>query len=157
MGGDNIALGLIAVLAGLLVLAAISDIRHRSISNPLNGAIALLAIPFWFAIGLDPWPGMVLQIGVALAVIAFFSIFFAFNWMGGGDVKLVTALALWMPWGLMLQTVLLISIIGGALTTIVWAWHKYRKTSIGAGVPYGIAIVLGGLWGLHQQYINHFA
>ncbi len=157
MGGDNIALGLIAVLAGLLVTAAISDIRHRSISNLLNGSIALLAIPFWFAIGLDPWPGMAIQLGVALAVFAFFSLFFAINFMGGGDVKLVAALALWMPWGLMLQTVLLISIIGGALTTIVWAWHKYHRTSIGAGIPYGIAIVLGGLWGLHQQYINHFA
>lgn len=157
MGGDNIALGLLAVLAAMLVAAAISDIRHRSISNGLNGSIALLAIPFWLAIGLHPWPDMAIQIGVSLAVIVVFAVFFALNMMGGGDVKLVAALALWMPWGLMLQTVMLISIIGGVLTTIIWAWHKYHKTSIGAGIPYGIAIVLGGLWGLHQQYINHFA
>ncbi len=39
---------LVAVLAAVLIVAAVGDLRTRTIPNWLNGAIALGAIPFWF-------------------------------------------------------------------------------------------------------------
>ena len=71
--------------------------KSRTIPNWLNLAIALLAIPFWWSIGLPLWPDIALQIGVAALVFGLFAIAFALGAMGGGDVKLIGALALWLP------------------------------------------------------------
>ena len=56
-----------------------------------------LAIPFWWAIGLPLWPDVAIQVGVAALVFGLFAIAFAMGAMGGGDVKLIGALALWLP------------------------------------------------------------
>lgn len=148
---------LVGLLAVLLFAAAISDLRSRSISNWLNGAIALGAIPFWFSLGLDPWPMMAIQLGLALATFALFAIFFALGAMGGGDVKMIAALALWLPAGLLLNVLMIMAVAGGLLTVIVWLWHKARRTPLGEGVPYGVAIAIAGIWAINQQYINQFA
>ncbi len=148
---------LVGLLAVLLFVAAISDLRSRSISNWLNGAIALGAIPFWFAIGLDPWPMMAIQLGLAIATFALFAIFFALGAMGGGDVKMIAALALWLPAGLLLNVLMIMAVAGGLLTVIVWLWHKARRTPLSEGVPYGVAIAIAGIWAINQQYINQFA
>ena len=82
----------------MLLVACWYDLRTRTIPNGLNLAIALLAIPFWWSIGLPLWPDVAIQIGVACAVFAVFAGAFALGAMGGGDVKLVAAIALWLPW-----------------------------------------------------------
>lgn len=148
---------LVGVLGVLLLAGAVSDLRSRSISNWLNGAIALLAVPFWFALGLDPWPTMAIQLGLGLATFALFAMFFALGAMGGGDVKMIAALALWLPAGLLINTLLIMAIAGGLLTVFVWLWHKARKTPLGDGVPYGVAIAIAGFWAINQHYINQFA
>lgn len=148
---------LVGVLAMLLVAGAISDLRSRSISNLINGAIALLGVIFWFALGLDPWPTMAIQLALGIATFALFAIFFALGAMGGGDVKMIAALALWMPVGLLLDMLLIMAIAGGLLTAGTWVWHKARKTPLGEGVPYGVAIALAGIWAINQHYINQFA
>src|SRR5687768_18278860 len=88
---------LIGVLAAMILLAAAWDLRKREIPNSLNAAIALLAIPFWWASGLPFWPDVIIHIGVAAVVLGLFAAAFAMGAMGGGDVKMVTAIALWMP------------------------------------------------------------
>jgi hypothetical protein len=88
---------LVGILAAMIVAAAIWDLRTRTIPNGLNAAIALLAIPFWWASGTVLWPDMVLHIAIAAAVLGLFAVAFAFGAMGGGDVKMVAALVLWLP------------------------------------------------------------
>ncbi len=88
---------LLGALALLLVVACWYDLRSRTIPNGLNIAIALLAIPFWWSLGLALWPDAAIQLGVAVLVFGLFAIAFAFGAMGGGDVKLIGALALWLP------------------------------------------------------------
>ena len=66
MENGTISLGLMVLLGVLMVAAAISDLRSRTISNELNAAIALLAIPFWIASGLAAWPDVPIQFGAAL-------------------------------------------------------------------------------------------
>src|SRR4028119_1347047 len=87
----------IALLAAAMLVAAIGDWRTRTIPNRLDAAIALLAIPYWWSIGLSLWPGVALQVGLAAAVFALFAIAFRFGAMGGGDVKMAAAIALWLP------------------------------------------------------------
>src|SRR3569623_1978593 len=59
---------LIGLLAAALAVASVYDWRSRTIPNGLNAAIALLAVPFWWATGLPLWPDIALQVGVAALV-----------------------------------------------------------------------------------------
>lgn len=137
---------LIAVLATLLLAAAIGDLRSRTIPNWLTGAIALLAVGWWWANGWTLWPDVALQIGVALAVLLIFTASFAFGWMGGGDVKLIAALALWFPLLAVIQMLVVMALAGGVLTIAMLAWHRWRKAEGRPEIPYGVAIVASGFW-----------
>jgi prepilin peptidase CpaA len=147
---------LVLLLAAALVAAAVGDIRTRTIPNWLNAAIALGAIAFWFASGLDPWPDMAIRFGVAAAVFALFAGAFALGMMGGGDVKLLAAVALWLPPGGVLFLLVAMSLAGGALTIAMWARHKLRRSSHTLEIPYGVAIAFGGLWLIGERFLNQF-
>lgn len=153
----GLALTLLGLLGLLLAIAAVGDLRKRTIPNVLNLAIAMGAIPFWWATGLDPWPGMAVQIGLAALVFLLFAAAFAVGAMGGGDVKMVTALALWLPPQLLLQLLLIMSIAGGVLTLAMLAGHRFAGRSGNIEVPYGVAIAFGGIWLISEPFLNQFA
>lgn len=156
MDRNLISMGLMAVLALLMIAAAVSDLRSRTISNGLNGAIALLAIPFWFANGLTFWPDMALQFGGAFAVFLLFIGLFAIGAMGGGDVKMIGAVMLWIPLPLFMPTLTVMAVAGGILSAVMLIHIKMRPSEKPVEVPYGVAIAAAGLWALHQQYLNQF-
>lgn len=151
-----IALGLMAILAALMIAAAVSDLRSRSISNGLNAAMALLAIPFWIASGLAVWPDMPLQLAAAFAVFLVFAGLFALGAMGGGDVKMIGAVMLWVPLPLFLPALTVMAIGGGILSAIMLIQSKFKRSDKQIEVPYGVAIAAAGLWALHQHYLNQF-
>ena len=148
---------LLGILAVLLVVAAVIDTRTFTISNGLNAAIALLAPIYWLAAGLDPWPGMAIQLAVAAGVFGLFAITFFIGMMGGGDVKLAAALALWFPPAVTLKFLVLMSIAGGVLTVLVLVVHRLRRREGTPEIPYGVAIAFGGLAILTQRFLNQFA
>ena len=153
----NIALSiLILVVGGLLVSAGIQDARSREIANWKTAAVALLAPVWWYANGLDPWPDMALQIGVALGVFALFLLAFHFGMMGGGDVKLIVALALWLPFPVFLSMLMVMSIVGGIVTLVMMIEHRTKKSSGQIEVPYGVAIAIAGLLALCEPLLNQF-
>jgi prepilin peptidase CpaA len=152
----NFADALVAVLAAILIVAAIGDLRTRTIPNWLNGAIALGAIPFWFAIGLSVWPGMAMQVGVAAIVFALFALAFRFGAMGGGDVKMVAALSLWLPLGAVIKLLVIMSIAGGVLTLAMLIRHRRAKAENTLEIPYGVAIAFGGFWLIAERFLNQF-
>ena len=149
--------GLPAILMLLLLSAGVEDVRTREIAKWKTAGIALLAPLWWFAIGLPVWPGVAAQFGVALAVFALFCLAFYFGQMGGGDVKLIGAVALWLPLAPLLQMLLVMSIAGGVLTLIMLADHRIRKSQRILEVPYGVAIVFAALAVLHEPLLNQFA
>ena len=59
---------LLAALAVMLLAAAVWDLRTRTIPDPLNIAIALLAPVFWWSAGVELWPDVALRIAAALAI-----------------------------------------------------------------------------------------
>ena len=78
--------------------------------------------------------------------------------MGGGDAKLAAATSLWMGFGPPLLSYLVMSaFLGGALTVFILAFRNSGLAQIAGrnpflrnlggsdGVPYGIALGLGGL------------
>lgn len=150
------ALILAGALALMMLAAAISDIRTRTISNGLNGAMALLAVPYWFAAGFSLWPDMAIQLGIALIVFAAFVGLFMVGGMGGGDVKMIGAVALWVPPSLILPMLTVMAIGGGLLSGGMLIHKFWTKRKEPPEVPYGVAIAAAGLWVLHQQYLNQF-
>ncbi|MEL6529201.1 MAG: prepilin peptidase [Pseudomonadota bacterium] len=145
--------GLLIALAIALVFAACTDIKRRQIDNWLNAAIALGAPVFWWTSGLALWPDVALQFAVAIGAFALLSILFALRMMGGGDVKLLTALALWIEPGAFLQLLIIMAIAGGVLTIVMGAYHFLQNQKERLAIPYGVAIAFGGLWVLAANYI----
>jgi len=144
-------------LAALLVVAAIIDVRTFTISNRLNLVVALLAPVYWLSIALTPWPGVAIQLAAATGVFLLFAVAFFAGMMGGGDVKLAAALALWFPPASTLQFIVWMSLAGGALTLGLVLWHRANRRNGRPEIPYGVAIAFGGLVILAQPYLNHFA
>ncbi len=147
---------LVVLLACGLGVAAVWDWRSRTIPNWLNAAFALGAIPFWWASGLHLWPGVALHVGVAVAVFAVFAIVFQLGMMGGGDVKMLGALALWLPPLAVLQLLFVMSVAGGLLTLALMIAHKLRKSGGQLEIPYGIAIAFAGMWLISERFLNQF-
>lgn len=108
--------GLLALLAIALLFAALTDLRRREIDNWLNLAVALAAPAFWWAGGLSLWPEITLQVSVAIAAFAIAAGLFALGQMGGGDVKLIAALALWFPPALFINMLIVMAVIGYIMT-----------------------------------------
>lgn len=144
--------GLLIALAIALLTAAFTDLRERRIANWLNLSIALAAPAFWWSSGLSLWPGVALQFGVALATFAVLSVLFALRAMGGGDVKLLTALALWIQPTVFVQLIVIMALAGGLLTLVFGAWHIMRRRKDRIAIPYGVAIAFAGLWVIASHY-----
>jgi prepilin peptidase CpaA len=154
---NSISYGLLIALAIALVVAAFTDIRRRQIDNWLNAAIALGAPAFWWASGLSLWPEVAMQLGVALAAFAVLAGMFALRLMGGGDVKLLTALALWVTPYAFMQLLVVMALAGGVLTIVMVGWHTIRRQKGRLAIPYGVAIAFGGLWVLAVNYLPEAA
>lgn len=156
MGGMFSVL-LLSALAIALLIAAVVDLRERRIPNTLNIAIALLAIPFWWSQGLTVWPGVALQIGFAGAVFLLFAAAFAIGVMGGGDVKMIAALSLWLPVAAVAQLLVLTALAGGVLTLVMLARHKLARAEHQLEIPYGVAIAFAGICLIGEPLLNQFA
>ena len=138
------------ILSAMLLAVVLYDITKFIIPNKLNAAFVLLYPVFLFA---TPEP---IEWWWSLAVMAcFFAVgllIFQFNIMGGGDVKLLIALSLWIGWnGQTLAAFgLLTSIVGGVLAVfLVLARFMAAKAGAknlpkvltkNAPIPYGVAI-----------------
>lgn len=104
-------------------------------------------------------------VAAGLAFVVLFALF-ALGIMGGGDVKLGTAVFLWSGPSLALPTVAIIAWAGGILAVLGWlvdrkayrrlSWRPARSVghalSASRGVPYGVALACGGWFVVWQQY-----
>lgn len=152
MHWGNLTYALVGALAIALLFAAYTDYRWRRIDNWLVAGIALAAPLFWFTAGLGladiGW-----QLLVAVATFAVCAGLFAIRQMGGGDVKLLTALALWIAPLWFLRLLIVMALLGAVLTVLFGAWHVMRRQKGRIAIPYGISIASAGLWALASQYL----
>ncbi len=146
-----------AVLAALLT-AAWSDLRTRRIPNQIPALLALLyPLVFFFpAAAPQPWWGGLVA-GAGLLILG--AGLFALRALGGGDVKLLAAAALWAGPAHLLGMVLITGLAGGALTLPALLRHRLAAglpVAPAAGqaetIPYGVAIAAGGLWAVLQRF-----
>ena len=152
MQGGYFSYGLVAALAIALAIAAFTDLRRRQIDNWLNASIALGAPLFWLA-SQQTWVDIVFHLAIALVMFILLAGLFALRAMGGGDVKLLSALALWIEPVWFVKLLVVMSVLGGLLTLVIFVWHFSSRRQGRIAVPYGIAISFAGLWALACQYL----
>jgi len=148
MQGGIFSYALLAILATGLLVAAYTDLQRRQIDNRLTGAIALAAPVFWYAAGLS-FTEIGYQLGLALAVFIVTAILFALRQMGGGDVKLLAALALWIAPLAFIKLLVIMALIGGAASVGGAAFNVQRREGESARDVIGAAgsILFVGLSG----------
>jgi len=138
---------LLASLAILLLIAAVSDFRRYTIPNWLSLAIlALFVVRTVF--NAPPFPLLVLDLLGAALIFAIGFILFFKGMFGGGDVKLLSSVALWVGFVNLPRFLLTTTLAGGllALLLILIRWTRSRDGRVhDQRVPYGIAIAIAGI------------
>jgi len=154
-----ISLVALAIFAGLLIYAAFSDVMSLTIPNWLSIVMAALFGPVALT------QHMLLAdiaihyaFGLAILVVGFF--LFQAKIFGGGDAKLVAAAAVWTGFVAFPTFILGTALAGGALALTLLTARKWspffaaapafvnRLLTPESGVPYGVAIMAGGLLAL---------
>ena len=148
----NLVTGAPLWLAGLLLLtlvaAVIEDASRLRISNITCLAVLVEAIA---AIAIEGFSTDLWQNGVALlCVLVIGTAAFAVRLLGGGDVKLLAALALWVDLKHLVWLIAAVFIAGGL---VALAYLSARLVISGVAgirqkdrrIPYGIAIAAGAV------------
>jgi prepilin peptidase CpaA len=148
----------LAAFAGLLLYAAFTDIARLIIPNWVSIALAGLFPLATLALGMPLGDiGMHLLLGAGVLAVGFF--LFAGNIIGGGDAKLLAATAAWVGPSVFLVFIVWTTLAGGLLATLLLMGraNSGHLVAIGApdfvhrlltpktGIPYGVAIMCGGL------------
>lgn len=133
---------------GLLVSAGLFDILKFRIPNPIVVAFLILfAVAAIVAPGPVDWLG---HLGAGLAVLVGAALLFHFNLLGGGDAKLLAALALWAGFHSLVPFLVATSVLGGMLALFLLLarpvcaripnvdWPLSLRS--GHPLPYGVAI-----------------
>lgn len=94
-----------------ILIAALWDMRYFRIPNQVVIVSAVAFIPAWvMALGpVDP----VAHFLAAAIMFAFGIVMFHFRLLGGGDVKLLTVVSLWVGVGQLVPYFIVVSILGG--------------------------------------------
>lgn len=148
--------GIYLAVTGTLLWAAATDLKDRRIPNiqPLIVLALFGLLVLWRTMAGDSFAhAAAMPAFAALLVFAFCAVLFALRLMGGGDVKLMAAVALIAGPALSAPFVFYVTLAGGlvALATLV---HAHVRPATEAGppkVPYGVAIMAGGMWVCFQK------
>lgn len=164
-----IELTVLCFAAALFVWAAVADFRSFKIPNRISVSLVALYPAYLLATPTLPnWH--LVSIAVAFALIVFVVGFgmFVMGWMGGGDVKLLSAAALWAG-PLAILPFLIVVVAASALLALVIAVRTLTEQSVPLReavvglrfaplmkltVPYGAAIAVGGLYIVGRLFVT---
>src|SRR4051794_8321823 len=152
----------------LLLYVATIDIATRSIRNEICLLLALLGIAGQFASPMQVAESLIAATILFLLLV----VIYQRGWVGGGDVKLLVALAIGLPLMGVIQLLTVTALAGGVLALVhimmrvlpyprlapagswfvrrVYAIERWRNLRH-APLPYGVAIACGGIWTVLSQ------
>jgi Flp pilus assembly protein protease CpaA len=152
----------------LLLYVAVIDIATRLIRNEVCLALALLGIASQFANPMHVTESLI----AATILFLLLMVIYHRRWIGGGDVKLLAALAIGLPLMGVIQLLTITALAGGVLALVhlmmrllphpklapagsplvrrVYAVERWRNLRH-APLPYGVAIACGGIWTVFTQ------
>lgn len=149
----------LATMMGLVLAAAIGDIKTYRIPNAVS--VALLALYPLFAMT-APYPvALLASLGVMATVLALGFALFSLRLVGGGDVKLLTAVTLFAGPMLVMDFVTVVAVAGGAISLVMMSdrtrfalaiafdqvgSRTLRNALMADVIPYGLAIAAGAVF-----------
>jgi prepilin peptidase CpaA len=136
--------------------AAVSDLRTFRIPDRDS---LLLAAAFAVSAGVSGMAGQAVLLHLAAGLVVFVAgaVLFGFGIWGGGDAKLLAAVALWTGFAGLAGVLLVMAVAGGVLALSALAlrrlpiakpdWAKVWRQRVvdGGHVPYGVAIAVAAL------------
>lgn len=151
----------VCAFAGLLVFAAGSDIARLIIPNWVSIAMAGLYLPVALLSGATLQEiGLHALFGAGVLAIGF--VLFATNIIGGGDAKLLAAVSIWTGLAAFAPFIFWTAAAGGVMALTLLAARQFvpqaetnpafvnRLLTGKSGIPYGVAIMVGGLMALPE-------
>lgn len=156
----------LALTLPLLACLAWRDLATRIIPNWICVVLAAAGVIVRALHGLE---ALAISVGMAALLLLAFLPIHARGMLGGGDIKLLAALALGLPaWGTY-QLMVATTLAGGVLVLVhlalrclpapahcppgaagprrVWTIERWRPRRNGS-LPYGVAIACGGAWAI---------
>lgn len=150
-------LAVLTILPGAVAFAAAMDLLTMQIPNRISAALVLAFFPLALMAGLQPWE-IVHHLMAGFIVLAIGIVLFSRGWFGGGDAKLMAAIALWVGLENLYPYILYVVFAGGLMASVflsartvplprpllgqAWAVRLHRVNS---GIPYGLALAVGAL------------
>jgi prepilin peptidase CpaA len=145
----------LSAFAGLVIYAACSDIARLIIPNWVSIALAAIFPVAALILG-APLSSIGMHVLFGLCVLAVGFVLFQFNIIGGGDAKLLAAVAIWTGLPAAVPFLIWTVIAGGVMAAALLAArqfmpagdypqvvnHLLKKQN---GIPYGVAIMFGAL------------
>lgn len=150
-------LAAVAVFSLAVAYGGLSDLRSFRIPNWTSLAALACFFPAALAAG---WgmSAVLAHLGAGAAVLGAGFILFALGLFGGGDVKLLAAIAVWTGWESLPAYLLVVVLIGGVLALALVAFRRLKLTGRAASiawvrqlhsekrdVPYGVAIAAAAI------------
>ena len=150
-------LAVLTVLPGAVAFAAAMDLFTMTIPNRISAVLVVAFFPLAALAGLNAWQ-VVDHVGAGVLVLALGIILFIPGWFGGGDAKLMAAIALWIGPDALVPYFIYAAVTGGFIAMAIlsarsvplprlllgeaWALRLHRQD---AGIPYGLALAAGAL------------
>jgi len=147
IGHNFVEVAAATCVAGVLIASSFTDLRLRRIPN----ALPLTLFVVWVGVtaariasGQPVYDAALLPAATGFAVLCVTALLFARGALGGGDVKLLSALAFYAGADAILSVLILMGLVGGVLTLLIVIGTRAGLLT-DSRVPYGIAIGIAGL------------
>jgi prepilin peptidase CpaA len=160
----SIFVGAIAIVVPAIALAwgAVNDVRAYEIPNFVCLAV-LLSYPVFALV--TPTAPRLGALATGACILAAGLVLFARGWMGGGDIKLLSAVAVWSGPALLPSFAVVTGVSGAVLAGLMLTplrrlMPPAPATAVAAvsggsaltqPMPFGVAIAVGGAWVLAQR------
>lgn len=163
---DSISAAIIALAGLVLLVAAVCDLRRFEIPDSLSVLLIMLAFGYG-ALQTEFFWASHLASGVCMFAIG--AGLFALGWMGGGDVKLLAAVACWTGLGGLPSMLSMVLLAGGVLALVLIVARRLVPSVLPAGarlpgplvmdapLPYAVAILGGAVvWAMQSGLSDVF-